>query len=118
ATVLGLCWRPMADAIPGFQAVDPAKCMLVDARDLDPEEKELLEKLPVIRAETGDAADKVAALKDAGVQRPHLHIDLDVHNPDDLQVNRYARAGGPEPDAVREAAVCMARSAPIVGLTL
>lgn len=118
ATVLGLCWRPMANTIPGFQPVDPAKCMLVDARDLDPDEKALLDQLPVIRAEVGEAADKVVGLKETGVRRTHLHIDLDVHDPDELQVNRYARPGGPQPDALREAASCMARSAPIVGLTL
>ena len=118
ATALGLCWRPMANTIPGFQPVDPAKCMLVDARDLDPDEKALLEKLPVIRAEVSEAAEKVAALREAGVRRTHLHIDLDVHDPDELQVNRYAEAGGPQPDAVREAAACMARSAPIVGLPI
>ena len=97
ATALGLCWRPMANAIPGFHAVDPAKCMLVDARDLDPDEKVLLERLPVIRAEVGDAADKVAGLQEAGARRTHLHIDLDVHDPDRLQVNRYAEPGGPKP---------------------
>lgn len=118
ATALGLCWRPMANAIPGFRAVDPAKCMLVDARDLDPDEKALLEKLPVIRAEVGEAADKVVGLREAGARRTHLHIDLDVHDPDELQVNRYSQPGGPEPDAVREAASCMARSLPIVGLTI
>jgi arginase len=118
ATALGLCWRPMAKAIPGFEPVDPAKCMLVDARDLDPDEKALLDQLPVIRAEVGEAADKVVALKETGARRTHLHIDLDVHDPDELQVNRYAEPGGPQPDAVREAAACMARSVPIVGLTL
>jgi arginase len=118
ATALGLCWRPMANSIPGFHAVDPAKCMLVDARDLDSDEMALLEKLPVIRAEVHDATDRVAGLREAGVRRTHLHIDLDVHDPEELQVNRYAVPGGPQPDAVREAAACMARSAPIVGLTI
>jgi arginase len=118
ATALGLCWRPMANTIPGFQPVDPSRCMLVDARDLDPDEKVLLDRLPIIRAEVSEAADKVVGLTEAGVRRTHLHIDLDVHDPDELQVNRYARPGGPQPDALRDAASCMARSAPIVGLTL
>jgi arginase len=118
ATALGLCWRPMANAIPGFQGVDPAKCMLVDARDLDPDEKALLATLPVIRSAVDAAADKVVGLKEAGAKRAHLHLDLDVHNPDELQVNRYAEPGGPDADAVREAVSCMARSMPIVGLTI
>lgn len=118
AIALGLCWQPMASAIPGFQPVDPAKCMLVGARDLDPDEKALLADLPVIRADVGEAADKVSGLREAGVRRAHLHIDLDVHDPDELQVNRYAEPGGPSADMVREAVSCMARSVLIVGLTL
>lgn len=118
ATVLGLCWGPMAATIPGFRPIDPARCMLVDARDLDPGERQLLEKLPVIRSEVGAAARQVLALKEAGVRRTHLHVDLDVHDPDALQVNRYAEPGGPEPDALRAAATGMARSVPLVGLTI
>lgn len=118
ATALGLCWRPMANAIPGFHPVDPAKCMLVDARDLDADEKLLLDRLPVIRAAVGDASDRVTRLLETGARRTHLHIDLDVHDPDELQVNRYTHAGGPPPHDVREAASCMARSASIVGVTL
>ncbi len=118
ATVLGLCWGPMAKGIPGFRPIDPARCMLVDARDLDPEEAALLSSLPVIRAEVGEASEKVVQLRQAGARRTHLHIDLDVHDPDELQVNRYAVSGGPLPDALREATSCMARSAEIVGVTL
>jgi arginase len=118
ATVLGLCWRPMAYTIHDFRPIEPAKSMLVGARDLDPEEKVVLENLPVIRAEVTEAAEKVSALKEKDVKRTHLHIDLDVHDPDELQVNRYAVSGGPTPVQVRDAATCMARSAPIVGLTL
>ncbi len=118
ATALGLCWRPMAYTIHDFRPIEPGKSMLVGARDLDPEEKVVLGSLPVIRAEMTEAAEKVAALKAKGVKRTHLHIDLDVHDPDELQVNRYALSGGPTPVQVRDAATCMARSAPIVGLTL
>ena len=118
STALGLCWRPMAEAIPGFKPVDPAKCVLVGARDLDPEESALLAKLPVIRADVADAAGKAAALRESGARRTHLHIDLDVHDPDELQVNRYAEPGGPAPDAVRAATTALARSAPIVGVTI
>lgn len=118
ATALGLCWRPMANAIPGFRAVDPSRCMLVDARDLDPEERLLLDRLPVIRAGADEAAEKIVGLRDAGARRTHLHIDLDVHDPVRLQANRYARPGGPGPEEVRAAASCIARSVPVVGLTL
>ena len=101
ATVLGLCWRPMANAIPGFKAIDPARCMLVDARDLDPDEKELLETLPVIRAECPDGAGAVGRLKAPAPSARTCIIDLDVHDPEELQVNRYTTPGGPAPEQLR-----------------
>jgi arginase len=118
ATTLGLCWRPMTAAIPGFLAIDPSRCMLVDARDLDPDEKRLLDRLPIIRAQCADALDKVEKLKAAGAARAHLHLDLDVQDPDVLQVNRYAQPGGPSPDQLRQLVCGLARSIPIIGVTV
>lgn len=118
ATVLGLCWRPMAKAIPGFQPIDPSLCVLVNARDLDPAETQLLESLPVIRTECPNAASSAERLTAAGAKRVHLHIDLDVHDPEKLQANRYADPGGPAPDQLRQAACSMALSAPLVGITI
>jgi arginase len=118
STVLGLCWRPMAAAIPGFEPIDPSRCMLVEARDLDPDEAKLLQSLPVLRASCANALDKVEWLKAAGAGRTHLHLDLDVHDPKKLQVNRYAHAGGPSPQQLRLTVSGLARSVPIVGLTI
>jgi arginase len=118
ATVLGLCWRPIAAAIPGFHAVDPSRCVLINARDLDPAEIELLETLPIIRTECPDVAKAAERLKAAGAGRTHMHLDLDVHDPDELQANRYAHSGGPRPEQVRQAACGMAGLLPIVGITV
>lgn len=118
ATLLGLCWRPLADAVPGFAALKPWRTMLVGARDLDPAEKRLLDDQPVIRAKCGEAAGKAAKLVEAGGKRTHLHIDLDVIDPDELQVNRYAEAGGPSPDELRQTVCGLAGALPIVGVTL
>ncbi len=118
AVTLGLCWKPMAGGIPGFHAIDPKRCMLVDARDLDPDETALLATLPVVRAECSEAAAKVGELKAAGARRTHLHIDLDVHDPAELQVNRYTAEGGPSVEDVREAVCGIGRSVPIVGVTI
>lgn len=118
ATLLGLCWRPLANAIPGFAALKPWRAMLVGARDLDPAEKRLLDEQPVIRAKCAEAAGKAAKLVEAGAKRTHLHVDLDVIDPDDLQVNRYATPGGPSPDELREAVCGLARALPITGVTL
>jgi arginase len=118
AAVLGLCWRPMTAAIEGFKPIDPSRCLLVDARDLDADEKRLLESLPIVRAECGEALGKIGKLREAGATRAHLHLDLDVHDPHTLQVNRYAQPGGPTPAQLRHMVCGMARSIPIVGLTI
>lgn len=118
ATVLGLCWRRLADAIPGFAPVDPKRAMLVGARDLDAAEETLLDRVPVIRARCADLPETVERLKAAGAERTHLHIDLDVHNSDTLQVNRYAAPGGPSPEDVRQAVSALARSIPVTGVTI
>ncbi|RRH93766.1 arginase family protein [Mesorhizobium tamadayense] len=118
ATVLGLCWRRMAAQVPGFKAIDPARCVLVNARDLDPAEKELLEKLPIIRTECPDWAGAAAKLKATGAERIHMHVDLDVHDPEKLQANRYTTPGGPVPEQVRTAMCGLAGPLSIAGLTI
>ncbi|TIW64812.1 MAG: arginase family protein, partial [Mesorhizobium sp.] len=118
ATVLGLCWRPMTAQIPGFKPIDPARAVLVNARDLDPAEEERLEKLPVIRAECPGWAGAAEKLKAAGASRVHMHIDLDVHDPEELQANRFATPGGPAPEQVRRAMCGMAGLLPVAGLTI
>lgn len=118
ATVLGLCWHELASEIPGFAAIDPSRCMLVGARDVDAAEDALLARMPVIRARCADLPEKVDRLKAAGAALAHLHVDLDVHDAGELQVNRYAAPGGPSPGAVRQAVCALARSLPVAGVTL
>ncbi|MBZ9680968.1 MULTISPECIES: arginase family protein [unclassified Mesorhizobium] len=118
STVLGLCWRPMAAAIPGFRPIDPARCVLLNARDLDPAEENLLETLPVIRTECPGVAQATEKLKAAGANSVHMHLDLDVHDPKALQANRYVTAGGPNPEQLRDAACAMALAVPVVGITV
>ncbi|MDX8519689.1 arginase family protein [Mesorhizobium dulcispinae] len=118
ATVLGLCWRRMAAQVPGFKPIDPARCVLVNARDLDPAEKELLEKLPIIRTECPDWAGAAAKLKATGAERIHMHVDLDVHDPEKLQANGYTTPGGPAPEQVRTAMCGLAGPLTIAGLTI
>lgn len=118
ATVLGLCWRPMTAQIPGFKAIDPARCVLVNARDLDTAEKELLEKLPIVRTECPGWSAAAQRLMADGASQVHMHIDLDVHDPEELQANRYTTPGGPAPEQVRTAMCGLAGPLNIAGLTI
>src|SRR5690606_31652393 len=73
ATLLGLCWRPLADAIPGFRAVETGRAMLVGGRALDPAEERLLKERSLTRVQCSEAAGKAGGLVEAGATRTHLH---------------------------------------------
>jgi arginase len=118
SSILGLCWRPMTAAIPGFRAIEPERCLLVDARDLDPDEKLLLDRLPIVRASCEEAVGQAGKLIAAGATRLHLHLDLDVHDPETLRVNRYATPGGPDPVQLRKTVCNLAQSFPVSGMTI
>jgi arginase len=118
ATVIGLCWRPMANAVPGFKPLEASRCVLVDARDLDAGEKHTLEGLPILHGTCAEAPGLAGRLAATGGQRTHLHIDLDIHDPEVLQANRYAWPGGPSPDELRESMRAVAASLPVVGITI
>ena len=47
-----------------------------------------------------------------------MHLDLDVHDPKELQANRYVTSGGPSPEQLRDAACAMALAVPVVGITV
>ncbi|TIU76635.1 MAG: arginase family protein, partial [Mesorhizobium sp.] len=57
-------------------------------------------------------------LKATGAERIHMHVDLDVHDPEKLQANRYATPGGPAPEQVRTAMCGLAGPLSIAGLTI
>jgi arginase len=118
AALLGMCWRPMTSAIPGFQPIEPARCLLVDARDLDPDEEALLGRSPIVRVSCTQAPERARELRAAGTTRTHLHLDLDVHDPSALRVNRYASPGGPSPDELRRVVCEIANVLPFSGLTV
>jgi arginase len=102
ALICGLCWRPLAHSVPGFEPLDPRNALLVGARDLDAGEQALLEQHGVPRL-------GAAGLRQAGIQaalepllaplrqrvsRLLVHIDLDVLDRDEAQVNEYSSPGG------------------------
>jgi arginase len=102
AIATGQCWKPLASEIPNFRPIPEIQTLLVGVRDLDPEEKELLERTEVIRV----GADRIrrsglgAALEPAlhtlasRVREIYLHIDIDVLDPSEAPANEYPAPGG------------------------
>jgi arginase len=86
----------------GMRAIDEGRVVLVDARDLDPLEREALDRSRVRRVEVAavDPAAGGAALPDGPL---YLHLDIDVLDPPELPGLRYPSAGGVSRDALARA---------------
>ena len=116
ATLTGRCWHTLAAGVPNFQPVPDERVVLVGARDLDPDERTLLEEsaitwVPATRVrDEGMSAALVPAL-DAlrqRVSRVYVHIDLDVHDPAEAPANEFASPHGLSASAVSDAVTLIA----------
>lgn len=118
ACVVGRCWRPMSATVNQFRPVPEDRTLLIDARDLDPDELALLSTSPIVRVPVNRAAEVAAVLAGREIRSCHLHLDLDVHDPSDLRVNHYAAPGGPSRKELRDAVCAAATLLPLAGLTV
>jgi arginase len=94
AALTGRCWRTMTSSIPGFVAVADENVLLAGARDLDPQEEELLAESEVTVVRTMETlAPALDALR-GRVHRLHFHLDADVLDADVARANSFAAKGG------------------------
>lgn len=97
SVLLGRCWRGMASRLPGFRPIAAENVALVGVRDLDPGEKEAVERerLPVLSGE-GLQRDLHRFLEgvQARTSSAYVHVDLDVLDPSQGRANAYASPGG------------------------
>lgn len=98
---VGACWKTMAETIPGFRPIPEANVTHVGARDLDPPERERLERSGLTVVEAGLVEERGDALREAldalrgRVRGVYVHLDLDVLDPDLVApANGFARPGG------------------------
>lgn len=104
AVVAGLChpaWRAGAgQAVP----LPTDRILMVDVRDLDPREEDLIEatdvtRTPITGAELRAAVRRLAAESDL----LYLHVDLDVLDQSQVPSHRTPAPGGPSLDQTRAA---------------
>jgi arginase len=99
AIVLGRCWRPLLDSIP-CAPVDGSRVALIGAREISAAAGQLLHEsgvtiVPPAEARKGGIGTAVERLREAGVCRVHVHLDLDVLDPDLVgPANSYALPDG------------------------
>jgi arginase len=101
AMLTGRCWRSLLRTIPGFRPVAEANILQIGARDLDPEEKRLLQQseIGVVTPQAGEGRDR-QAIGDAldrlrgSAARIYLHVDMDVLDTGEALPNHLAVPGG------------------------
>jgi arginase len=101
ATAAGHCWVTLAGSIPGFHPVRADDILLFGTRDVEESEGLRLAEHGVhhrdparMRADPAAIASAASALGERA-DRIHLHVDLDVLDPDAVApANRYAAPGG------------------------
>jgi arginase len=102
ATAAGLCWKPLAASIPGFEPVEAGRIVHVGGRDFDLAELALMERKGVDLVSAGSirqAGLRLALYPALGrlrsqVKRVYVHIDLDVLDPAEAPANQFPVPGG------------------------
>ena len=103
ATAVGHCWAQMARTIPGFRPIREDNVVLVGGRGADSPEKERLRDSGVSvveerRIREVSSAEALGAALDtmrARVERAHVHLDLDVLDPEAVgPANEFAPEEG------------------------
>jgi arginase len=92
----GHCWRELTAQVPGFEPVPEAQVLLLGARDIDPLERELLERssIRIAARPAHPGADVDAIIAAAGAPDLYLHLDLDALDVSEGRANGYAVTGG------------------------
>jgi len=102
ATAIGACWSTLSRSIPGFGPVRERNTVLIGVRDIDPSERERLDRseIAVIEGGAGPGSLELAELeREVGAVAGHvdgvyLHLDFDSIDPGLGRANEYAADGG------------------------
>jgi arginase len=121
AILTGGAWRSMRAAVPGAGPIPEAAVVLAGARDLDENERVRLREsqithLPTERLDGPDAL--IAAVKSIAPSGLHLHVDLDVLDPEAGRANIYAAPGGLRGDQLDAIVAALLERFPVSALSL
>jgi arginase len=100
--ITGNSWRGLSKSMVDFKSVPEEQVVLIGARELDEEEKILLERSKILRINIEDIRNKseeiinnsIFHLLSKRVEYIYLHIDLDVLDELDLKANQYPVPNG------------------------
>lgn len=107
--------------MPGFRPLEDRRVVLAGARDLDPLEAEALIETAIRRVDArsiGAELETAAAACSSGAVETHFHVDLDVLDPSEGRVNRFAAPGGVTRVDLVAALEATAHRVPVTSATL
>ena len=94
AILTGQCWRTLASQIPGFHALPGDRVLLIGSRDVEHQERRLLDQVGVRRIQSVSEVSAVASSLSQEINGCYFHFDLDVLDPKEAVVNQWAPPGG------------------------
>ena len=128
ATATGLCWKQLADSIPGFRPVPGSNILLVGGRDFDEGEQGRLEQSGVTVIDNAmietsglrDALQPGIAKLAADIDEVHVHIDPDALNSKEAPANSYQfmTEGGMSVEQLRESIALIQKKRKITSATI
>ena len=100
AMLTGRAPEPISEGL-GLRPVREERVVLIDARDLDPAERDALAASSVRRLPADPSAVR-DSLTDFPAHRVYLHVDVDIINGGDLPGLRFPAGGGPSFSVVED----------------
>jgi arginase len=116
----GQCWHHLAASVPGFAPLSGGQVVLVGARDVEPDEADLLQRVGVRRvSRIEDLAPALESLRSrAQIDGVYLHLDLDVIDPEEATANEWATPGGLRIASMAQALMELRRILPVKAVGL
>jgi arginase len=92
----GHCWRELTGQVPGFVPIPESQVLMLGTRDVDPLERDLLERsaIRVAGQPLNTATDVTTITTTTGAPDVYLHLDLDALDTSEGRANGYAVPGG------------------------
>lgn len=124
AIATGYCWKRMSESIAGFTPVPPHNIALIGVREIETEERDLLDASRIYQASSGDIREKgvsplmtdvLASLKE-NVDSLYIHFDLDVLDPSVAKWNQWVPENGLTLTHIKEVLALVSGGPPISGI--
>jgi|KBSMisStandDraft_5_1062788.scaffolds.fasta_scaffold58474_4 arginase len=90
----GQCWRTLSEGVPGFSPLAGKRIVLFGARDVEPAERSLLERMGVLQPVNSAQLAEILSANAEGFRQVYVHVDLDVLDPTVATANQWASSGG------------------------